>query len=795
MSGPRTLRNAVLIAGALVLAFGLALPFVRMDRFRIPISTALEKALEREVEIDGPVRFRLFPWPGFAADGVVIREDPAWGLEPIAYVSTLEGDVSLPGLVRGRLALSSLRLVRPSVNLAKNRQGQWNYPVLLERAFGAGESGGRWLPRIEVRSGRLNFKFDNVKSVLYFTNADVDVSPLPETGRTVQVRFAGEPARTDRPAHGFGRLTGNGHVEDPEDGEKRVELVLRLERTAITDVLTLLGGRGAGLGGFVTSRAELSGPVSALRVTGNLNLVHVDQRFLLPGPARDWTLDYSGELNLPDQRLTLESRAPPRQALPVTVRLRLWDYLTQPQWAFSVTADKLRLDTLPALAHEIGLGVPPELAVSGAAIGAVTWTRSRELQGSFTLQDFAMTRGSDARIQADEVLLRVAGDKWQVEPTAVRLPGGGQAEVAVDYDSADGDIEIRMRIETTSIPTFRSLWESLIRAEAPPLLLLCTSGSAGGRLRFRASGAGEAVWTGRMTLSRARLPVAGIAKELDISQASVLLDGAGFRIESLKGRVGEVGVSGDYRMEAAAERPNQFRLAAPAATLAELEALLAPTLYRQRGFLARTLRLRPAPLPAWLRARRAEGELRIGRLQAGGLEFDSIKARLYWDGAIIELPRVEARLQGATLSGRLQIDLMRPAPQYRAQGRIRGLAWAEGRLNAEGRVKTSGTGADLLLNLSAEGEFRGHAVRLAPNSAPAQINGCYELAFAGGESLLRITCLELVHGGRTYWGFGEASLAGKLEADLYNSSGEYRLEGTLVPLNIRLQGPIRAKLE
>lgn len=794
MKGAKTLRNAVLLVGGLFLAFGLALPFVRIERFRVPIEQALERSLDREVEIGGPLRLRVFPWPGFTVENVVIQEGSAWGIEPTAYVSTLEGDVRLGRLLQGRLAFSSLRLVRPSVNLVKNRQGEWNYPVLLERAFGGGESGGQPLPRIEVRSGRLNFKFETTKSVLYFANADVDISPSPQSAGTVQVRFAGEPARTDRAAQGFGRLSGNGQVRDLADGEKRVDFVLRLERSAISEVATLLRGSGAGLGGFVASRAELTGPVSAIRVNGNLNLTDVDQRFLLPSPAGEWALEYTGELNLVNQTLSLETRSSTGQVPPITIRVRVSDYLAQPRWALSATAADLPLDTLPALAREIGMGFPAELSLSGTASGALSWTSSQKVQGSLSVRNLAIARSGGARIQASEAILRVAGDRWSVEPCTVDLPEAGQAQVAADYDSS-GALEIRMEIDKIPIPRFRSVWQSLTAAEAPSVLLLCQSGTAGGFLRFRRSSAGVTDWTGTIAVNEGRVAVAGVTKDLNISRARVSLARDAFGIDSFEGTVGGIPVSGDYRLNAAADRPHQFRLAIPAISASDLESLLSPTLYRQRGFLARTLRLRPGPVPAWLRSRRVAGEFQVGKLQAAGLEFHSITGMLYWDGSAVELPRIEGRFEDSTLTGRLSIDLAGPTPAYRMQGRIRGFSWAEGSLNAEGRMKTSGVGAEVLLNLSAEGEFRARSIRLSPDRRPAQVNGCYELSMTRGASLLRFPCLEIAQGGRTYWGFGQASLAGELDVELFNSAGNYRLEGTLAPLEATVREQKRTALE
>ena len=78
-----------LLAVLVAVAFA-AVPFIRADRYRERIRSELERALNRRVEINGPVRLMLFPYPGVSVRGVVIHDDPSIGLEPLAYVPSLD---------------------------------------------------------------------------------------------------------------------------------------------------------------------------------------------------------------------------------------------------------------------------------------------------------------------------------------------------------------------------------------------------------------------------------------------------------------------------------------------------------------------------------------------------------------------------------------------------------------------------------------------------------------------------------------------------------------------------------
>ena len=78
----------------------------------------------------GEVRFNLFTGPGFTVSNVEIADDPSVGIEPLAYVESLEARVTLRSFFTPQLSFSNLKLKNPTVNLVKNEQGTWNFQLL-----------------------------------------------------------------------------------------------------------------------------------------------------------------------------------------------------------------------------------------------------------------------------------------------------------------------------------------------------------------------------------------------------------------------------------------------------------------------------------------------------------------------------------------------------------------------------------------------------------------------------------------------------------------------------------------
>src|SRR5204863_4041174 len=82
--GQHAMKRLIIIALVVVIALGVAAPYLEADRFRPGIERALERSLGRKVEV-GAVHFKVLTGPGFTLDNVVIHEDARAGIEPFAY--------------------------------------------------------------------------------------------------------------------------------------------------------------------------------------------------------------------------------------------------------------------------------------------------------------------------------------------------------------------------------------------------------------------------------------------------------------------------------------------------------------------------------------------------------------------------------------------------------------------------------------------------------------------------------------------------------------------------------------
>ena len=85
---------------------------------RTRIVSSISMAVGRPVEV-ATVNLRLLPQPGFDLENFVMRDDPAFGAEPVVRAQEVTAVLRFSSLLRGRLEVSRLNLSEPSLTCAK----------------------------------------------------------------------------------------------------------------------------------------------------------------------------------------------------------------------------------------------------------------------------------------------------------------------------------------------------------------------------------------------------------------------------------------------------------------------------------------------------------------------------------------------------------------------------------------------------------------------------------------------------------------------------------------------------
>jgi AsmA family len=722
------MRAATIAIGVgLLAAAELAAPYISASPYGNRLRISLEHALGRTVEIRGPVRFSLFPGPGFSVGDVVIHEDPTIGFEPMAYMENIKVRPSLWPLLRGRFEIASIHLEDATLNLTKAND-LWNFTSFMNRSVMS------TAPAIHVRNGRINFKFGDTKSIFYLMDTDLDIAPPSSLGGGWSISCKAQAARTDKAALGLGAfsLKGKWYLA-PE----RVDLELRLERTQIEDFAVLMSGRAGGIHGALSSRLHLAGPLNGIGILGRLTIEDVHRWDLLPPKGQGWPMDIRGRLDLIAQQLELQSTS---SVVPVTTRFRASDYLSRPHWAVTFTWNRLPFAPVLQLARDMGAQLPPKLHVNGAIDGAIGYSGPGGWQGELALHDTNVAipdspplRFAQMRVMVDHAHVRLA-------PALVRTPQEDELTLEANYSMAEDALDLLITTEAMQVQSLRAQ----LALAALPWLEQVTAGTWKGQLHYHRAPA-VARWTGNIELLDAAIAVPGLADPLEIASARVGLDGARVGMDRLMAKVGRINLSGAYRYEPGTARPHRLRLRISQADAADLEFELMPTLSRSSSLLARALGR--ATIPDWLRQRKLEGSVQIEDLGMAGTHLENVRARLVWNVTHVDFLALAAKVDGAVLDGALAVTLGPQRPAYKLMGKLKGLNWPAGKLEAEGILETSGTGPQVLARL-------------------------------------RLRDLSLRSTDEIYTGSGATQEDGRLLLVLTNGTKEMRMSGTLAALRV-----------
>jgi hypothetical protein len=776
----KTIWRLALAAAVLVLAAGLIAPLVDAHRFGARVKASLSKALGREVEI-GEVHLDLFGGPGFSVDKVVIHEDPAVGLEPFAYVESLSARISFKSLWTGHLEFSSLKLDDASVNLTRPTGGHWNFEALLDRTADAAAARMR-LPEILVRSGRINFKLGDTKSIFYLADARLDVIPPRSPEGEWRVRLEGAPARTDRGTQGFGQFIARGRWHPGANGG-RIEASIELARSSLADLIRLAHGHDLGVHGQISAQARLAGPPADVEITGQVQVRDIHRWDLLPPHGESWPLDYRGHLDLTSQTLAIETVVPEGGMLPVSVDFRVKDYLSQPRWAALAKLDRFPLAPLPELARNMGQQLADGVAVTGDLSGVIGYSPEAGVLGLVASGETAVTIPGAPPIRLASARLLFDGNSVHLQPSPFEA-GGETAEARAEYlwqsQTLDAVITAPGLRIGGELPDGTRLFGGV------PLLDQLTKGSWKGQLEYRKQGNPPGRWTGAFQIERASVAVAGLADPVELASARVTVRDDGILMDRIVGHAGATEFKGEYRSVTGAERPDQLRISAAHADAEELERLLMPALRREESLFTRALRFGRTKIPEWLANRSAEAALEFGTLTVAGLPFDKVRMHLRWDGTTVEATDLAAQFGPGSLTGRLNANLRGSQPSYRVSTRVRGITWMSGKWDGRGTLQTAGIGAALLRSLRLDGSFKGRSVLLASDTAAQAVSGSFTFSLPRGQPFLRLSDLAMTVGDATYKGTGSMGSDGRLYLEFTDGQRQMRLGTTFSPFQIEL---------
>ena len=189
---------AVLVLLVLVVAALFIVPSVLdWERFKPEITERLEAITGREIAIDGPLAVSILPTPTIKAADLRIANAPGAVAPELARIASLDLTLALGPLLGGKIAVTSLEMVEPVIELQRLADGRPNWlfepetdPTVETSASGEPEAAALGLTRIDsatITNGTIVYRHADDEPPARIDGIDAAIS-----ARSLDGPFRGE---------------------------------------------------------------------------------------------------------------------------------------------------------------------------------------------------------------------------------------------------------------------------------------------------------------------------------------------------------------------------------------------------------------------------------------------------------------------------------------------------------------------------------------------------------------------------------------------------------------------------
>lgn len=677
----RRIRIVLLVAAALlIIDYGLSLA-LESGWLRRSLTFKLEAAFGRTVQVSS-FSFSLFEGPRLEANYVTVSEDPRFGHEYFLRADQVTVSPRWTALFRGKFEPAALSISRPSLNLVRLPNGEWNLESWLPHlspSISLTPVAGRPAPRpvrIDVSGGRIDFKEGENK--LPFAFVGVNGSVEQASSGSWRLNLHAQPFRSAVALQQAGELTLNGIIGGTSSRLRPASLELDWNAASLSDVLRLFRGYDYGIRGLLSLQLKVQshGYDWNFSAASQFRRLH---RWDLPlrddDPAANLDVQATWHPSSARLELTHAIVEMPRSSIEAA-GVMTFTPAAMPQQAsikdehLEITSPSIVLADALSWYRAFHRNVADLLEVHGSASARLTlsgWP-PRIIDGQLASAG-AVADGGSAPVQMrmEKAAATFSSDSIILQPVVFSVGGGNSALRLQASIARDLQWHSRWKLNGRT-PNVRSLFDA---AEAlgfnlPPGWLL--SGPAECDLQ----------WSGRIlpalrepsgtiNLNGLKIQAPFLNHDITRVKASIALSPLGDNVQILSANAFATDWRGSLRRTSIADGWN-FTLSASDLSASEMDRWLNPQ--RRENMLDRLLPFLASepesrPMPSWLRAR---GTIEIGSFSLSSFQFRKLGADAFIEGRRLRFTNARAGFYGGALSGSMDLDLAQnPSYEIAAQ--------------------------------------------------------------------------------------------------------------------------------
>ncbi len=717
----RKLAIAVVAVVVLIVLVMLLLPhLIDINQYRGQIQSQLQERLHRPVNF-GAMSMASFPLRVQVQD-VTIGEDPRFrSTVPFAKIGQLDISVKLLPLLTKTIAISSLTLQRPAIELIKDQAGVWNFASLGEgpatpvptaaaqaaaapatpakQAAASSGGGSLSLDELKISDGQVavtDLQLHQPRAVYDHIDLTLkDFAPDKPFSLDLTAHVPGRGAETLSIEGKAGPINQANMMSTPFDGK------LKLNEVSLAGAQKFLNTSAlAGTDAMISGDTDLVNSGGKMMAKGSLKINDAVVHDVQVGYPI--TADFDVTDDLTSDLLQIKKGDVKLGSTPLSVSGTLNSHTTPGTADLNISAKDASIDDAARLAAAFGVAFSPNAKITGkltANIHAQGPTSNLAFNGTVNGRNLEVT-GKDIpqAVKVPALDLNMTPQEIRSNPftaTSGATTLNGQMMIA-QYTSASPTVDATIKTVNAKLDELLNIAKAYGVSSVEGM-----SGSGAVTLDLHAVGpiknTDAMTFSGTGAIQNAALKMPQLTQPLNLRNANLQFTQNAVNLTNINAGLGSTNASGSLGMANFQAPRLTFALAFDKLNITELEKLQAPSKpapakkAEMNWSVVPAAEAAPAPQPSFLDTATGSGTIAVGTLIYDRTTLSNVHSNVNLNHGVIQMNPLTGQVYGGQISGSITADLRQAVSSFAVNAKLTG-ADANQLLTAVGNMKDTLTG-------------------------------------------------------------------------------------------------------
>ena len=700
----RKLVIAVVAVVVLLIAVMLLLPhLIDVNQYHDQIQAQLQSRLNRPVTL-GAMDLAVFPLR-VQVQNVTIGEDPRYrSTVPFAAVEELDISVKLFPLLSKTIAIESLTLKRPKIELLKDQAGVWNFaslgqvpaapatnatpplaqtpakPAAPAQAPAASEGQAFALDELKIADGQVAITdFQKHQPRAVYDHIDLtlkDYAPNQPFSLDLAAHVPGKGAETLSLSGKGGPINQAQMLSTPFDGK------LKLNEVSLAGAQKFLNNASLeGTDAMISGSTDLTNAGGKMSAKGSLKITDAVIRNVQVGYPI--TADFNVTDDLANDVIQIGQGAVKLGSTPLTLTGTLNTHGATTVADVNVSASDASIEDAARLAAAFGVAFSPNAKITGkltANVHAQGPTDKLALNGTVNGHNLEVT-GKDipSAVKVPALDLNMTPQDIRSNPFTVTSGGTtltGQMSIA-QYTMPSPTVDATFKTVNAKLDELLNIAKAYGVSAVEGM-----SGSGAVNIDVHAVGpiknSDAMTFNGTGAIQNATLKTAALTQPVNIKNANLQFTQNSLNVANLAASVGSTNASGNLSIANFQAPRLTFALAADKLNITELQKLVAankaaPAKKAEASWsLVPSAEAAPAPQPSFLDTATGTGTIAVGSLVYDRTVLTNVHSGVNLNHGVIQLNPLTGQVFGGQINGSITADLRQATANFAVNAKLTG---------------------------------------------------------------------------------------------------------------------------